>query len=212
MDENKNTVNNDTTQTKDNMNYSFDFANQVDNSVKVATPEVTNNSVSEQPVTSEVPTQSADVAPATADNSVNQTVNAETNQTTTSEVPAQSADVAPATADNSVNQTVNVETNQPTTSEVSTQPADVAPATTPEVNTENSTAPSDTAQADANPVIPGAIPNIPVTPETVAAKQDDAESLELIKDKKATKKFLIMLFVLILAFIIALPFIFNILG
>ena len=180
MDENKNTVNNDTTQTKDNMNYSFDFANQVDNSVKVATPEVTNNSVSEQPVTSEVPTQSADVAPATADNSVNQTVNAETNQTTTSEVPAQSADVAPAT--------------------------------TPEVNTENSTAPSDTAQADANPVIPGAIPNIPVTPETVAAKQDDAESLELIKDKKATKKFLIMLFVLILAFIIALPFIFNILG
>ena len=54
----------------------------------------------------------------------------------------------------------------------------------------------------------------PVTPETVGTAENNSEeeSLELIKDKKATKRFLIILFVLLLVFIIALPFIFNVAG
>ena len=46
--------------------------------------------------------------------------------------------------------------------------------------------------------------------ESVSEVQEDSE--ELIKDKKATKRFLIILFILLVAFIIALPFIFEIAG
>ena len=63
-----------------------------------------------------------------------------------------------------------------------------------------------------NVVMPGVTPVVPVTPETVMAQNKEDENIELIKDKKATKNFLIVLFVLLIAFIIALPFIFQIMG
>ena len=58
----------------------------------------------------------------------------------------------------------------------------------------------------------GVTPVMPVTPETVMAQNKEDENIELIKDKKATKNFLIVLFVLLIAFIIALPFIFQLMG
>ncbi len=198
MDENKNVENNGGTQVQDGMNYSFDFANQVDNSVKPVTPEVAANSDSVQPsvqeatVNVETPVQpSAQEATVNVETPVQPTVNAETpvqatNQTQPTVTPSPETNVSSVTPDNSVNQT--------STSNVGV----------------NTSATNDAVQTDENPIMPGVAPTIPVTPETVAVKEGEDESL--IKDKKATKKFLIMLFVLIFAFIIALPFIFNFLG
>ena len=208
MDENKNVENNGGTQTQDGMSYSFDFANQVDNSVKPVTPEVAANSDSVQPsvqeatvnvetpvqptVNTETPVQaSAQEATVNVEAPVQPTVNAETpvqatNQTQPTVTPSPETNVSSVTPDNSVNQ-------------ISTSNVGV-----------NTSATNDAVQTDENPIMPGVAPTIPVTPETVAVKEGEDESL--IKDKKATKKFLIMLFVLIFAFIIALPFIFNFLG
>ena len=213
MDENKNVENNGGTQVQDGMNYSFDFANQVDNSVKPVTPEVAANSDSVQPsvqeatvnvetpvqpsaqeatVNVETPVQpSVQEATVNVETPVQPTVNAETpvqatNQTQPTVTPSPETNVSSVTPDNSVNQT--------STSNVGV----------------NTSATNDAVQTDENPIMPGVAPTIPVTPETVAVKEGEDESL--IKDKKATKKFLIMLFVLIFAFIIALPFIFNFLG
>ncbi len=208
MDENKNVENNGGTQVQDGMNYSFDFANQVDNSVKPVTPEVAANSDSVQPsvqeatvnvetpvqptVNTETPVQaSAQEATVNVETPVQPTVNAETpvqatNKTQPTVTPSPETNVSSVTPDNSVNQT--------STSNVGV----------------NTSATNDAVQTDENPIMPGVAPTIPVTPETVAVKEGEDESL--IKDKKATKKFLIMLFVLIFAFIIALPFIFNFLG
>ena len=208
MDENKNVENNGGTQVQDGMSYSFDFANQVDNSVKPVTPEVAANSDSVQPsvqeatvnvetpvqptVNTETPVQaSAQEATVNVETPVQPTVNAETpvqatNQTQPTVTPSPETNVSSVTPDNSVNQ-------------ISTSNVGV-----------NTSATNDAVQTDENPIMPGVAPTIPVTPETVAVKEGEDESL--IKDKKATKKFLIMLFVLIFAFIIALPFIFNFLG
>ena len=198
MDKNKNVENNGGTQVQDGMSYSFDFANQVDNSVKPVTPEVAANSDSVQPsvqeatVNVETPVQpSAQEATVNVETPVQPTVNAETpvqatNQTQPTVTPSPETNVSSVTPDNSVNQ-------------ISTSNVGV-----------NTSATNDAVQTDENPIMPGVAPTIPVTPETVAVKEGEDESL--IKDKKATKKFLIMLFVLIFAFIIALPFIFNFLG
>lgn len=198
MDKNKNVENNGGTQVQDGMSYSFDFANQVDNSVKPVTPEVAANSDSVQPsvqeatVNAETPVQpSAQEATVNVETPVQPTVNAETpvqatNQTQPTVTPSPETNVSSVTPDNSVNQ-------------ISTSNVGV-----------NTSATNDAVQTDENPIMPGVAPTIPVTPETVAVKEGEDESL--IKDKKATKKFLIMLFVLIFAFIIALPFIFNFLG
>ena len=233
MDENKNVENNGGTQTQDGMSYSFDFANQVDNSVKPVTPEVAANSDSVQPsvqeatvnvetpvqptVNTETPVQaSAQEATVNVEAPVQPTVNTET--------PVQaSAQEATVNVEAPVQPTVNAETPVQATNQ--TQPT-VTPS--PETNVSsvtpdnsvnqistsnvgvNTSATNDAVQTDENPIMPGVAPTIPVTPETVAVKEGEDESL--IKDKKATKKFLIMLFVLIFAFIIALPFIFNFLG
>ena len=208
MDKNKNVENNGGTQVQDGMSYSFDFANQVDNSVKPVTPEVAANSDSVQPsvqeatvnfetpvqptVNTETPVQaSAQEATVNVEAPVQPTVNAgtpvqATNQTQPTVTPSPETNVSSVTPDNSVNQ-------------ISTSNVGV-----------NTSATNDAVQTDENPIMPGVAPTIPVTPETVAVKEGEDESL--IKDKKATKKFLIMLFVLIFAFIIALPFIFNFLG
>ena len=208
MDKNKNVENNGGTQVQDGMSYSFDFANQVDNSVKPVTPEVAANSDSVQPsvqeatvnvetpvqptVNTETPVQaSAQEATVNVEAPVQPTVNAETpvqatNQTQPTVTPSPETNVSSVTHDNSVNQ-------------ISTSNVGV-----------NTSATNDAVQTDENPIMPGVAPTIPVTPETVAVKEGEDESL--IKDKKATKKFLILLFVLIFAFIIALPFIFNFLG
>ena len=53
------------------------------------------------------------------------------------------------------------------------------------------------------------VENTDTTDQTTINEED---SEELIKDKKATKKFLIILFVIVLAFIIALPLIKGFLG
>ena len=198
MDENKNVENNGGTQTQDGMSYSFDFANQVDNSVKPVTPEVAANSDSVQPsvqeatVNVEIPVQptvnaETPIQPSAQEATVNvETPVQATNQTQPTVTPSPETNVSSVTPDNSVNQT--------STSNVGV----------------NTSATNDAVQTDENPIMPGVAPTIPVTPETVAVKEGEDESL--IKDKKATKKFLIMLFVLIFAFIIALPFIFNFLG
>lgn len=158
MDENKNTVNNDTQNTSD-MNYSFDFANQVQNDTPqdvATTPEQTTN-VSETPVTAEVPidTTSSESSAVAPENAASEATAAPTSETTT--------------------QTASAETNA-TTGDT------VAPA--PEV----------------------------ATPETTSTDNSEEDSIELIKDKKETKRFLIILFVVILVFIIALPFITKFLG
>ena len=238
MDENKNVENNGGTQTQDGMSYSFDFANQVDNSVKPVTPEVAANSDSGQPsvqeatVNVEIPVQPTVNAETPIQPSAQEaTVNVETpvqpsvqEATVNVETPVQpSAQEATVNVETPVQPTVNAETPVQATNQ--TQPT-VTPS--PETNVSsvtpdnsvnqistsnvgvNTSATNDAVQTDENPIMPGVAPTIPVTPETVAVKEGEDESL--IKDKKATKKFLIMLFVLIFAFIIALPFIFNFLG
>ena len=228
MDENKNVENNGGTQTQDGMSYSFDFANQVDNSVKPVTPEVAANSDSVQPSVQEA---TVNVETPVQPSAQEATVNVETpvqpsvqEATVNVETPVQpSAQEATVNVETPVQPTVNAETPVQATNQ--TQPT-VTPS--PETNVSsvtpdnsvnqistsnvgvNTSATNDAVQTDENPIMPGVAPTIPVTPETVAVKEGEDESL--IKDKKATKKFLIMLFVLIFAFIIALPFIFNFLG
>ena len=158
MDENKNNVNSENTQTED-MNYSFDFANQVENEApKDITPvqtEVTGEDTVSSPTT--------DVQ--TPLNTNDQTPHSEDVQTT--EVP--SSEVQDPAGENDQ----NVEAMQVSQTEVSASQE---------------------------------------TKEMPAEETKEEDSIELIKDKKETKKFLIILFVIILLFIIALPFIFSVAG
>ena len=125
--------------------------------------------------------------------------------------------VNPSVQQSSVNSTV-----QQATVNSSVQQAPVSPGVQP--NTVNSvegqapvnqpsqttTATNTVASEVTDTPMPGVVP--PVTPETVMAQKNENEEIELIKDKKATKNFLIGLFVVLIIFIIALPFIFNIMG
>ena len=77
-------------------------------------------------------------------------------------------------------------------------------------------------QVTANEPVTPVTPVEPVTPVTpvepvTSAKQTNEQSVEseddadeIIKDKEATKRFIIILTVVIVAFIIALPFIFKV--
>lgn len=81
---------------------------------------------------------------------------------------------------------------------------------------ENNVAPNTPVQA-ATPVEPvqAATPVEPVqvaTPVEATSQQTQEDDEELIKDKKATKRFLIIVGVIIALFIIALPFIFKVAG
>ena len=160
MDEKNNTINNNGNQ--DTMSYSFDFANQVDNTTPV------QNSVQSAPVAETLNT-GAMPTPAPV---------AETLNTSAMPTPAPVAE------------TLNASVTDGTAQNDSTQ----------------------VASEVTNVVMPGVTPVVPVTPETVMAQNKEDENIELIKDKKATKNFLIVLFVLLIAFIIALPFIFQIMG
>ena len=112
------------------------------------------------------------------------------------------------TADASVNMgEVNTNVNSAPTADTSVNMG--------EVNTNVNPAPTADASVnmgEVNATIPGVAPTIPVTPETVVAQKKEDENIELIKDKKATKNFLIILFVLLLVFIFALPLIFDLMG
>lgn len=139
MDNNENNQNN-------GMDYSFDFANQVEEQ-KPVTPEVVpGNTESVQPQTMEVPVQ-AEATPVVE--------------------PASEAPV-----ENVI--------------------SEVQPTSTDAVST------GETVQSTE-------------TTENVEVESEESEE-ELIKDKKATKKFLIALAVLILIFIIALPYIQSFIG
>ncbi len=189
MDDKKDVINNSENQANDNMDYSFDFANQVDANTAPVTPEVTP-ATPENTVTLETPATDNVAATPVAENAVP--------EASTTEI------VTPEAATNTQETISNVEvTSAP---EVTPTPENsVTPETAPEQTT------TDAANADGIPVMSGVAP---VTPETVGTAENNSEeeSLELIKDKKATKRFLIILFVLLLVFIIALPFIFNVAG
>lgn len=164
MDEKNDTINNGENQVND-MNYSFDFANQVENNAAPVTPE---EPVAETTVNQEGPvTDNMDATP------MPENVTAEVTET---------PEVVP--------------------TEVTPLPENVV-----EENTMDQ--PVDEAGAEGLPVMPEVAP---VTPEAVNTVEENSEEddLELIKDKKATKNFLIILFVVILIFIIALPFLFNV--
>lgn len=81
------------------------------------------------------------------------------------------------------------------------------------VTTQNNSQTVDAPQAVENTVATQnnsqTVENTDTTDQTTINEED---SEELIKDKKATKKFLIILFVIVLAFIIALPLIKGFLG
>lgn len=157
MDENKNNVNNENTQA-DNMNYSFDFANQVENE---APKDVT---------------------------------------------PVQTEDASVVATDGQTSNSENVQNVDTSSSEAQTSQAeDVQVAEAPQTpQTEN-------VQAAEAPQTPQTeVPASQDKSQALDAKEED--SIELIKDKKETKRFLIILFVIILLFIIALPFIFNVAG
>ena len=81
---------------------------------------------------------------------------------------------------------------------------------------ENNVTPNTPVQAAA-PIEPvqAATPVEPVqaaTPVEATSQQTQEDDEELIKDKKATKRFLIIVGVIIALFIIALPFIFKVAG
>ena len=186
MDEKNNTINNNDNQ--NSMNYSFDFANQVDNTVPAQNnvePETLN--VTPTPVQVNEPVNTPQVSAETLN--VDNVSQAPVNTSSVVSQPAQ------------VNEPVN--TSAPQVSAIntvnnmtSTQGADVAPVASEVTNT----------------AMPGVTPVVPVTPEMVMAQNKEEENVELIKDKKATKNFLIVLFVLLIAFVIALPIIFNFIG
>ena len=220
MDEKNNTINNNDNQ--NSMNYSFDFANQVDNTVPAQNnvePETLN--VTPTPVQVNEPVNTPQVSAETlnVDNVSQAPVN-------TSNVVVQPVQVnEPVNTPQVSAETLNVDnvSQAPVnTSSVVSQPAQVnEPVNTPQVsaiNTVNNTA--STQGADVAPVasevtntaMPGVTPVVPVTPEMVTAQNKEEENVELIKDKKATKNFLIVLFVLLIAFVIALPIIFNFIG
>ena len=172
MDENKNTISNDETQSTNNMSYSFDFADQVDKTEAPVTPEANSDSASQT-------------------NTVSQ------DSASTVTVQSTSSEVGPEVTPSPVEANSDA-VSTPSTDNVGETPAPVAP------------------EAQATPVTPETpvVPVTPVTPETVATdtKENEEDSIELIQDKKATKRFLIILFVVIVAFIIALPFIFSVAG
>ena len=190
MDEKNNTINNNGNQ--DTMSYSFDFANQVDNTTPV------QNSVQSAPVAETLNT-SATPTPAPV---------AETLNTGAMPTPAPVAETL---------NTGAMPTPAPVAETLNTG---AMPTPAPVAETLNASVTDGTAQNDStqvasevtNVVMPGVTPVVPVTPETVMAQNKEDENIELIKDKKATKNFLIVLFVLLIAFIIALPFIFQIMG
>ena len=163
MNENKNNENTKDvkeTDTSKNMDYSFDFANQVE--------EDANNTV----VTPADATTTTPEATSVSENSNTQNTIADVSNTTTT-----TSNVAPDTT------------------------AGVTNTTTDASNTTNATG----AEANAD------VTTTPVTPAT--SENDQAEDSEsLIQDKKATKRFLIILFVVVLIFIILLPFISDFLG
>ena len=152
MDEEKKNVN--TEDKTNNMDYSFDFANQVEE-----TPSV-QGSVSEN---------------------VEANDNASVEQALVTDEPVQTVENTATTQNNS-------------------QTVDAPQAVENTVATQNN---SQTVDA------PQAVENTDTTDQTTINEED---SEELIKDKKATKKFLIILFVIVLAFIIALPLIKGFLG
>lgn len=170
MDDKKDIINNADSQTNDNMNYSFDFADQVDN---------TTSATSESPVITEPSTPMS--------------------EDTTEEVSNAAEVTIPETTSESFGTPVMASvTSEVTTSEnTSEAPATVGQTTEP--------------PAAETPIISG-VP--PVTPEMTGTGKENSEeeNLELIKDKKETKRFLVILFVILLVFIIALPFIFNVAG
>ena len=222
MDEKNNTINNNDSQ--NSMNYSFDFANQVDNTVPAQnnvepetlnvtpTPVQVNEPVNTPQVSAEtlnvdnvsqapVNTSNVVVQPAQVNEPVNTPqVTAETlNVDNVSQSPVNTSSVVSQPAQ--VNEPVNTSAPQISATNtvnntVSTQGADVAPVASEVTNT----------------AMPGVTPVVPVTPEMVTAQNKEEENVELIKDKKATKNFLIVLFVLLIAFVIALPIIFNFIG
>ena len=152
MDEEKKNVN--TEDKTNNMDYSFDFANQVEE-----TPSV------QEPVSENIKAND----------------NASVEQTLVTDEPVQTVENTATTQNNS-------------------QTVDAPQAVENTVATQNN---SQTVDA------PQAVENTDTTDQTTINEED---SEELIKDKKATKKFLIILFVIVLAFIIALPLIKGFLG
>ena len=152
MDEEKKNVN--TEDKTNNMDYSFDFANQVEE-----TPSV-QGSVSEN---------------------VEANDNASVEQALVTDEPVQTVENTATTQNNS-------------------QTVDAPQAVENTVATQNNSQTVDASQA---------VENTDTTNQTTINEED---SEELIKDKKATKKFLIILFVIVLAFIIALPLIKGFLG
>ena len=152
MDEEKKNVN--TEDKTNNMDYSFDFANQVEETPSVQEPvsenvEANDNASVEQALVTDEPVQTVENTATTQNNS--QTVD------------------APQAVENTV-------------------------------ATQNNSQTVDASQT---------VENTDTTDQTTINEED---SEELIKDKKATKKFLIILFVIVLAFIIALPLIKGFLG
>ena len=140
MDDNKNMLNKDESQDSNNINYSFDFANQVEN------------------------------------NTVNNEQNTQIQET-------------------QINNSTSTETV------TSAEPMDVQKSTD-SIETLDEFNVSDVSVDDSKQTVSDS--------KTVSEIQENSE--ELIKDKKETKRFLIILFVLLIAFIIALPFIFEIAG
>ena len=205
MDEKNNTINNNGNQ--DTMSYSFDFANQVDNTTPV------QNGVQSAPVAE---TLNTGAMPTPAP--VAETLNTGAMPTPASVAETLNTGAMPTPAP--VAETLNTGA-MPTPAPVAeTLNTDAMPTPAPVAETLNASVTDGTAQNDStqvasevtNVVMPGVTPVVPVTPETVMAQNKEDENIELIKDKKATKNFLIVLFVLLIAFIIALPFIFQIMG
>ena len=152
MDEEKKNVN--TEDKTNNMDYSFDFANQVEETPSVQGP------VSEN---------------------VKANDNASVEQALVTDEPVQTVENTATTQNNS-------------------QTVDAPQAVENTVATQNNAQTVDASQT---------VENTDTTDQTTINEED---SEELIKDKKATKKFLIILFVIVLAFIIALPLIKGFLG
>ena len=222
MDEKNNTINNNDNQ--NSMNYSFDFANQVDNTVPAQNnvePETLN--VTPTPVQVNEPVNTPQVSAETLN--VDNVSQAPVNTSSVVVQPGQVNEPVNTSAPQVSAETLNVDnvSQAPVnTSSVVSQPVQVnEPVNTPQVsaiNTVNNM--TSTQGADVAPVasevtntaMPGVTPVVPVTPEMVTAQNKEEENVELIKDKKATKNFLIVLFVLLIAFVIALPIIFNFIG
>ena len=188
MDDKKDVINNGENQAN-NMDYSFDFANQVDANPAPVTPEVTPT---ENVSTLETPAADNVAATPVSENVVPEV---SATESVTPETVTNVQDAAP---------TVEVTPEVTPTPEVTSAAENGVTTETVEQST------TDTTNAEGIPVMPG---EGLVTPETAGMPENNSEEdLELIKDKKATKRFLIILFVILLIFIIALPFIFSVAG